>query len=553
MHARWLVLLALLAVAGTAGYGAARRWGLGAAAGEARARPIPPGCHEIAWIAPATSSDSWERLVAALRQLQQDWPKLQPGTALDINLDKAFLDLTTDVPEIALGPAGSSARLWIRWYKLSGENDSERWVANLRERGAPPLAVVGGDTSDHALALAQALRDARDSWAGPAPLLLITTATADRYAPKERDAAPPSHEDWPTLIGVYPGRSFRFAFTNTRMVEAVLDFVRQMPQVWPQKNSDPGVFAGAAAAGNPWTSLSLLKAAGYLRPYFLYTLAWGDDRYSSDLAETFSKLFTEQFASTLGKDEAVIFDAKLIPYSVGDQFQPNPRERLAIDWFLNNRGALRDQQHLLAVPTGAQRARRFLRTLCQRAPGEMRNVVVVNGDAISFNTIYRDRDVAWNILDLPVPLVFFSHRNPIDPSAGFDPNRSTTGTQDLLLFRDILEALLHAGFENGRLVADADKVRDRMSQLRWRFPHVYPQGIEEKQPPSRPFFDGEGNRHASTGEHIVWLQPAYEDTRNLPRAAITVWHVAGAGWAMSGRPLDVLYNRASAEGIAAGD
>src|ERR1700687_4927522 len=82
-----------------------------------------------------------------------------------------------------------------------------------------------------------------------------------------------------------------------------------------------------------------------------------------------------------------------IDYSVGDFLEPNPSEAQAVGLFLENNPHFRDQPQLLALPTGAQRARRFLRTLCRRAPMEVRNVVVVTGDAVNFNNIYRDRDL----------------------------------------------------------------------------------------------------------------------------------------------------------------
>ena len=55
---------------------------------------MPRGHQEIAWIAPATSGESWERLVAALKLLQND-------STLQVDYDKAFLPLTADVPEVA--------------------------------------------------------------------------------------------------------------------------------------------------------------------------------------------------------------------------------------------------------------------------------------------------------------------------------------------------------------------------------------------------------------------------------------------------------------------
>ena len=104
MRYRWVVFLLLFAGVGLAAYFAAGTLGIWNAPGQAQVRPVPPGDQEIAWIAPATSGDAWERLVAALKLLQQDWPKLHGGAALDLDLDldKAFLDLTAEVPEIGL-------------------------------------------------------------------------------------------------------------------------------------------------------------------------------------------------------------------------------------------------------------------------------------------------------------------------------------------------------------------------------------------------------------------------------------------------------------------
>src|SRR5262249_61298715 len=134
---------------------------------------------------------------------------------------------------------------------------------------------------------------------------------------------------------------------------------------------------------------------------------------------------------------------------------------------------LHDQRQLVLLPIGADRARRFLRTLVRRAPQEVRNLVVISGDSLSFNTIYRDRDITWNMLDVPVPLVLFSHPNPVDPAAGFraqatgDDSACCTGTEVLLLYRDILETLVQAAYQDGRLLADADALIPRFRQARW--------------------------------------------------------------------------------------
>src|SRR5207253_6398146 len=108
------------------------------------------------------------------------------------------------------------------------------------------------------------------------------------------------------------------------------------------------------------------------------------------------------------------------------------------------RPRIRPQQGSHQSPS--QPARRFLRALLRRDPVESRRFVVATGDAIAFNTVYQDRNIAWSIQDLPFALVFFCHRNPTDPKAGFpidgkvrpaDVNGAVSeapGTEDLLLY-----------------------------------------------------------------------------------------------------------------------
>lgn len=146
---RRAVLLAALAFALTlAGFFALRGLGFWSDVEPGRVRPVPPGDQEIAWIAPATSGDTWERLVKALRLLTRTWPEAHDG-ALEIDTTRAFLPLTADVPEVGLRFPGSST-LWVRWYKISGANDLVHWVHVLQQRVTPPLALAGGETSDRA-------------------------------------------------------------------------------------------------------------------------------------------------------------------------------------------------------------------------------------------------------------------------------------------------------------------------------------------------------------------------------------------------------------------
>ncbi|MEI7684745.1 MAG: hypothetical protein WCL32_06935 [Planctomycetota bacterium] len=501
--------------------------------GPGRVKAVPAGDQEIAWIASATSGEAWERLVKAVRVLAEQWEEIHGGAPMQLDTERAFLPLTADVPEIGLH-FPKSGTLWIRWYKLSAVTDAQHWVHNLKRRATPPLAIVGGDTSDRALVLAEILERVRNDWSGPPPLLLITTATAERYLPPGKPELELDNDDWPRLMAVYPGRSFRFAFTNTLMVEAMLDFVQQNPKVWPPQ-------AKVADPKGP--------------PFSLFTLTWLDDGYSKDLANSFRKLFFERYLDKFKKDAPFPFDENSINYSVGDYYQPNPREEMAVGLFLGNAALRPELPQLLVLPTGTQRARRFLRTLCRRSPSELDNIVVANGDSISFNSLYRDRDVAWNVQDMPVPLIVFCHRNPIDPASGFGgkpagSNRpDTTSTQDLLLFRDLIEAVVLASFRDGELVANSDQALERLRGVLWRGTGIVPGGDIAPGANGVPFFDAEGNRTAGTGEHIVWLKPFFDDKRVLPEASLSVYQMERLRgrtlWQRVGEPLPVLYDRSA--------
>ena len=77
-------------------------------------------------------------------------------------------------------------------------------------------------------------------------------------------------------------------------------------------------------------------------------------------------------------------------------------------------GAAPAARPLLVVTGQSTPSRRFLAELVRTSPAQARRLVVATGDAVSFNTIYRDRRVTWPIQDLPFPFVFFCHYDPID-------------------------------------------------------------------------------------------------------------------------------------------
>jgi len=200
---------------------------------------------------------------------------------------------------------------------------------------------------------------------------------------------------------------------------------------------------------------------------------------------------------------------------------------------------------LLVLTAGSSpAARRFLRGLFAAEPKDARRFIVATGDGLSFNTVYRDRNVAWRIQEMPLNLVFFCHRNPVDKDAGFqaeseaqaappDQGSPTTGTEDLLLNMDIVEALVLAARE--KWPANADDLGAQLAKARWK------NGRIAYGSDGSPLFDPQGNRMSGTGEHLVWLRPAPRPHKpNEPLANIEVW-VPGQSEPIR-RPLPMTYD-----------
>jgi hypothetical protein len=167
--------------------------------------------------------------------------------------------------------------------------------------------------------------------------------------------------------------------------------------------------------------------------------------------------------------------------------------------------------------------------------------------------------VAWPIQDLPYPLVFFCHHNPVDREAGFRPvgeapppsagGSATTGTEDVLLYEDIIEALTYT---NAPPAADASELRKRLGEVCLKV-----EGRVGPGPGGVRLFDEHGGRRSGTGEHVVCLRPkisvevrrgSESVTRVLPQASVEVWAWrageqpdSGYSWHQLGPPLDVSY------------
>ena len=517
---------------------------------ESRAIPVnvEEGDQEIAWLYAATNTAPWERFVKAVETARDRLRAAKDPFRLEIEEGNAFPLQTAAVPELALSVPGKPGRLWVRWYKITSALTQQHWVSALLSRKPTPLAVIGGSSSDLAIDLAKRLKQEAGlrGLAKAAPLLLLTLATADAVA--EQPGLPEE-----SLHGVYPGRTFRFCFTNRQMAEAVTDFIWSQSDLRP--DSDP-----------------------------LYVTHWQDDPYSCDLNRRFLDAVRLPAIRAAARDWAAWAgytitggiplsggdqwwsqfrlatpESTSIPYSVGTFDHPNRWEVEAARYLIETKlNKYPDQQRpLLLVPAASQPVRRLLRALMRFAPREAQRFVVATGDAITFNTVYRDRNVAWPIQDLPFSLVFFCHRNPVEKAAGFrrhSPSRSAddaqddasqAGTEDLLLFVDIVEALVQASYKDNRLITDADQLGHKLSEARW---------LKSSErvcfdPEGQPLFDSEGNRRSGTGEHVVYLRPVTrgEEILALARIEVCPWQpdlLNGKQWGKS-QVLEVEYEGAA--------
>lgn len=432
--------------------------------------PVPAGDYEIAWIHTTTNPQTWERLVAAAYQIKREFPGVQ------VDDSRAFLDQTAAVPEVVFTVPGRADKLRVRWYKLSSEVNTRDWVKALADRHPAPLAFMGGGSSDRAIELAQALNEQAD-WKGARPLLFITTATA------QADIDPVTLEG-PELITMYPGRTFRGCFTDAAMAQAVIDFVWQADDLRP--TGDPEMHA--------------------------HVLAWEDDPYSLDLAEQFGK----KLRARKHKGAPVATTKDRIAYSVGTFTQPNPSEREVLDRVLTDLAARPEERSLLVLPAVTQPARRALRALAAGSPlVGWQQLVAVTGDGVSFNTVYRDGDVAWPVQELSIPLVFFAHQNPVRWAPAAGPADTTglhppTATDDVLLFADMFKVIAQALYL-GERVTDADKLAE----------------LVRKQ----DFYGPDGERKAGQGEYVVVVRPQFMEGGRVARAAvIDVYTRRGGTW-----------------------
>lgn len=451
-------------------------------------RPVPPGDQEIAWLHMPTAYETWDNFLRGLKRVE--FSGAIPHLYVDDS--RAYPQRTTAVPEVVVGRSDRAGRLHFRWYKVTDTLSQSRWMELLLQRSPPPLAVIAGWSSDRAVELAEVLRSAPHPHK---PALLLTAATAEQIAVDVSMTGPAG----PRLIAIYD-KTFRFCFSNRQMAEALTDFLLNEPSLRPQGGIEPLVLAIGTAHRDPAAALAAL----WTPEVPAFAIDWQDDPYSLDLSFHLRYELNRRTPATLGAPRLVLIRSQ-IPFSTGPIHQPNAAESDAVLHILQHLPPP-PQRTLLLLPTVTAPARRVLRALAQEQSEIGEQIVAVIGDGITVNTLFRDREVAWPISALSIPVVLFTHADPCawDPTdnASSSPSgyalptpaagelRSTT--EDIEHFRRLCEVLLTAAYrdEPAALAEDAEQL---CQFLRTRQCH---------------FFDTEGNRRGGSGEHIVVLRPS---------------------------------------------
>jgi hypothetical protein len=490
---------------------------------------LEPNQKEIAWVYPASYSSAWERLVSSGKLLANHPDPFLAKVKFELG-SQTFPELTASVPFFKISHPDSKQTIVVKWYKISSGMKYEDWVEKLFSRTIIPSAIVGGPTTDDAMAIVQAVsKVAAKLNVVKSPPLILTTASSNTLAKDFNGTFGPNSADEIGLMGIYPEKTFRFGFDNRIMSDAIIRLLWSNPDLKP--DSDPvhivlwedDSYARDFVA-TFWASLNKQTVADGLAAY-----GWVCSTVLAQQNTNFAFLLAPPL-QMLGK-KASSFSMNMHPIpqivdsSIGVRYAANRFEKEALRFLLLDIKLKPEQtQPLMVVGSQALQARRFLRELSLSDPKLAQKMVVVTGDTLSLNTVYRDREVAWPVSELPSKVVFFSHANPVSREAGFRPINDwadtghlaeATSTEELIFSSQILEGLLPG------LFIDTGDLSLYLKKLTWDGDRV----TVEK---GTSLFDAAGNRNAGTGEFIGVLKP-FLDPSDRTSAKLEIWSLLSQG------------------------
>jgi len=444
---------------------------------------VPVGTHEIAWLAPSNSSVTWQRFVEAVLFFSHS------NCGQDISIDSrgAFPSNPRTIPAIKF--TWKSRSLIWSWYRTDDEYEI---VGKLITRFPQPIAIIGGASTESAIKLATAITKDGSPNVTDRPVMILTTATANHLRGNERNFY--GREN---LMTLHKGLSFRFGFSNYQMATLILDFLKEQ-----------NTWSGPLPA--PWI------------------MRWVDDPYATDLEEAIDSAWR----SLPEKDKIQKGFSQIISIksSVGGLQRPNSDELLAASNFASRAIVNSNTEgNWLALCGQLFPSRRLLKTLAQFTDSRLKGYTIISGDTLGFNTVYRDWEELWPVKDLPFSVVFFCHQNPVSSEYGFNPNppaekkNLASGTDDLLLNRDLIQALTEAW----RNIGEADNSATLASVIRnIKYSHDGPR-FAPLEADFSFLFDNDGNRNSGSGEHIVTLSPSRLPRDMKKEGTVEVWSANG--------------------------
>src|SRR5262249_40204418 len=152
--------------------------------------------------------------VAVFFPERADWDDFRRGVLACAR--KGLVRVTSEqLDAVVVETSGRRRALRFDWHRARGGLESRGEVQRLLALAEPPIAIVGSSNTALTADLAAELNAARPEAGGP--LLLVPWATSiDTLPPTEGGRGHRS-----PLLGVYPGRTFRFCLDNHRQAGLV--------------------------------------------------------------------------------------------------------------------------------------------------------------------------------------------------------------------------------------------------------------------------------------------------------------------------------------------
>jgi len=487
---------------------------------------LTPTQREIAWVYPASYSSAWERLISSGQILSTHPNEFLSKVRIETG-SQTFPDLTASVPFFKITHPDSNLSIIVKWYKISSDMQYENWMKNFFSRKIFPTVIVGGATTDDAFGLAQALtKESKNIAQEKLPPLILTTASSNNRASNLNGALGPDSSEDLGLMKIHPSKTFRFGFDNRIISDAIIRLLWSNSDLKP--DSDPVHFVlweddsyARDLISSFWASLNKQTKTDILNEFSFVFLSLLSNQNSFFLAPPLHLLGKN--ASNFRMNIPPI--PQIIDSSIGVRYTTNRFEKDALRFLLLDIQLKPPQvQPLMLLGSQSLQARRFLKDLALTDLKLAQSLVVVTGDTLSLNTVYRDREISWPVSEIPSKVIFFSHANPISSQAGFVPIDDwaktdnlvkASSTEELIFSSQILEGLLPSLFKDSGV-----DLASELRKLTWNGSRVtVGKGV--------PLFDSTGNRNPGTGEFLGVLKPL-GDALDRSSAKIEIWSINGS-------------------------